>query len=72
MLANMTVRSSFPALLQSPINAGAFCMLAGLVIVPVISLFTKKPDAALVDGAFACYNKEVMVHQSTSLSDEEE
>jgi SSS family solute:Na+ symporter len=72
MLANMAVRSSFPALLQSPINAGAFCMLAGLVIVPVISLFTKKPDKALVDGAFACYEKEVMVHQSTSLSDDEE
>ena len=72
MLANMAFRSSFPKLLQSPINAGAFCMLAGLVIVPVISLFTKRPDAALVDGAFACYNKEVMVHQSTSLSDEEE
>ena len=72
MLANMAFRSSFPKLLQSPINAGAFCMLAGLVIVPVISLFTKRPDAALVDGAFACYNKEVMVHQSTSLSDDEE
>ncbi len=71
MLANMFVRSSFPALLQSPINAGAFCMLAGLVIVPVVSLFTKKPDKALVDGAFACYDKEVLVHQSTSLSDEE-
>ena len=47
-------------------------MLAGLIIVPVVSLFTKKPDKDLVEGAFACYNKEVMVHQSTSLSDEEE
>ena len=47
-------------------------MIIGLVIVPVISLFTKKPDKELVEGAFACYNKEVMVHQSTSLSDEEE
>ncbi len=72
MLANMIVRPSFPTLLQSPINAGAFCMLAGLVIVPVVSLFTQKPDKALVDGAFACYDKEVMVHQSTSLSDENE
>ncbi|MCR5607329.1 MAG: sodium:solute symporter family protein [Treponema sp.] len=70
MLANMFVRSSFPKLLQSPINAGAFCMLAGLVIVPVISVFTKKPDKTLVDSAFACYDIEVMVHQSTSLSDE--
>jgi len=25
-----------------------------------------------VDGAFACYNKEVLVHQSTSLSDDSE
>ena len=31
MLANIFVPSSFPAILQSPINAGAFCMLAGLV-----------------------------------------
>ncbi|WP_026661560.1 sodium:solute symporter family protein [Butyrivibrio proteoclasticus] len=72
MLANMLVRSSFPALLQSPINAGAFCMLAGLVIVPVVSVFTKKPDKKLVNSAFACYDKEVMVHQSVSLSDEGE
>ena len=72
MLANMLVRPKFPQLLQSPINAGAFCMIAGLVIVPVISLFTKKPPKELVDSAFACYNKEVLVHQSTSLSDDSE
>ena len=72
MLANMLVRPSFPKLLQSPINAGAFCMIAGLIIVPVVSLFTNKPPKELVDGAFACYNKEVLVHQSTSLSDDSE
>ena len=72
MLANMMFRSSFPTLLQSPINAGAFCMLIGLVIVPVISLFTSKPDKDLVESAFACYNIEVKVHQSTALTDEEE
>ena len=71
MLANMAVRSSFPKLLQSPINAGAFCMIAGLIIVPVISFFTKKPDKELVDNAFACYDREVLVHQSTSLSDDD-
>jgi SSS family solute:Na+ symporter len=38
----------------------------------VVSLLTKKPDKALVDGAFACYDKEVMVHQSTSLQDDTE
>ena len=42
MLANMLVRSSFPILLQSPINAGAFCMIAGLVIVPVVSRLSRR------------------------------
>ena len=72
MLANMFVRSSFPALLQSPINAGAFCMLAGLVIVPVVSLFTPKPNRKVVEEAFACYDEKVMVSRSEMLGDNEE
>jgi SSS family solute:Na+ symporter len=44
-------------------------MLAGLLIVPVVSLFTKKPDKALVDSAFASYDKEVVVHQRRAISD---
>ena len=71
MLANMFVRSSFPALLQSPINAGAFCMLAGLVIVPLVSFVTPAPDKALVDGAFSCYDQKVLVKQSEALADPE-
>ena len=71
MLANMFVRSSFPALLQSPINAGAFCMLAGLVIVPLVSFITPAPDKALVDDAFSCYEQKVLVRQSEALADPE-
>ena len=71
MLANIFVRSSFPALIQSPINAGAFCMLAGLVIVPVVSAFTPAPDKNLVDGAFSCYDRKVTVRQSEALGDPE-
>ncbi|MBR2765578.1 MAG: sodium:solute symporter family protein, partial [Blautia sp.] len=63
MLANMFVRASFPVLLQSPINAGAFCMIAGLIIVPVISIFTPKPDKKVVDDAFSCYEERVIVPQ---------
>lgn len=59
----------FPTLLQSPINCGAFCMLAGLVIVPIVSVFTKKPDTAFVEEAFACYEKKVPVSQKRSLID---
>ena len=69
MLANMVMKSSFPVLLQSPINAGAFCMIAGLIIVPVVSLFTAKPDAALVEDAFSCYDRKVIVRQSEALGD---
>jgi SSS family solute:Na+ symporter len=69
MMANIFVRSSFPALLQSPINAGAFCMLAGLIIVPVVSMFTAKPDTAVVEEAFACYQEKVVVPQSEALGE---
>ncbi|MBR5799365.1 MAG: sodium:solute symporter [Lachnospiraceae bacterium] len=67
MILNMLFRSSFPVLLQSPINAGAFAMIVGLVIVPVVSLFTKKPEAEMVEECFACYNKKVEVSQKRSL-----
>lgn len=69
MLLNMLFRSSFPTLLQSPINAGAFAMLAGLIMVPVVSLFTKKPEKELVEETFACYNKKIEVPQKQSLSE---
>ena len=72
MFANMLVRSALPKVLQSPINAGAFCMLIGLVIVPVVSVITPKPDEALVADAFSSYSKKVLVQQTEALSDEEE
>ncbi|MDR1210478.1 MAG: sodium:solute symporter [Clostridiales bacterium] len=59
MTLNVFFQPSFPAIIRSPINAGAFAMLAGLVIVPVVSRLTPKPDAARTDAAFACYGKIV-------------
>jgi len=61
MILNIFFRSSFPRLLQSPINAGAFCMLMGLIIVPVVSSFTKAPEKAKVDNCFSCYDENVSV-----------
>jgi SSS family solute:Na+ symporter len=61
MSLNIFFRNSFPVLLRSPINAGAFTMLAGLVIVPVISIFTKSPDKAAVENCFSCYDETVNV-----------
>ena len=72
MLVDLFARPILPAPLQSPINAGAFCMLAGLVIVPVVSMITPKPEEALVEDAFSSYSKKVLVQQTEALSDEEE
>ena len=57
----------FPVFLQSPINCGALAMLAGLIIVPVVSLISPKPEKKLVDEAFACYEKQVPAKQKNSL-----
>ena len=70
MVANMLFRASFPAIVQSPINCGAVAMIAGLILVPIVSSFTKKPDARLVDDTFACYNKITQVKQKTALGGE--
>lgn len=69
MVANIFVKDAFPPIMQSPINCGAIAMLAGLIIVPVVSLFTKKPDKQLVDEAFACYEVETHAHRKTSLGE---
>ena len=71
MLANMFFKSSFPAVLQSPINCGAFAMLGGMVIVPVVSAFTSRPDEQKIDSVFSCYQKKVMAPITDVLSSEE-
>ena len=68
MTANMLIRPAFPAIMQSPINSGAIAMLAGLIIVPIISAVTSPPDKELVDNAFKCYDEKILVPLSTSLN----
>lgn len=67
MILDMLAPSILPPLMRSPINCGAIAMLAGLVIVPVVSLLTPKPDTKLVEDAFACYDKKTEVAQKTAL-----
>lgn len=44
--------------IMSPLNAGAFAMLFGLVLVPVVSLFTKQKeeDKKHAEEVFTCFN----------------
>ena len=57
MTANMLFRPSFPAVLKSPINCGAFAMLAGIVIVFLISLITPKMPKDRLEQIFSCFKK---------------
>jgi SSS family solute:Na+ symporter len=67
MILNVLFRPYFPGILQSPINAGAFCMLAGLVIVPLVSMITKAPEKSVIDNSFACYDETVSVKMKDDL-----
>jgi SSS family solute:Na+ symporter len=42
-------------------------MVGGLVIVPVVSLFTKKQDRTQLDKLFACYEEKVTVAKKEAL-----
>lgn len=72
MILNLLFRESFPMILQSPINAGAFAMLGGLILVPVVSWLTPKLDRQMVENCFSWYEKPVKVPAKFALSDEEE
>lgn len=62
MLLNNVVESSV---------AGALAMFAGLIVVPVVSLITPKPEKKLVEDCFACYDSKVEVQAKYALGEEE-
>ncbi|MBO6178604.1 MAG: sodium:solute symporter family protein [Selenomonadaceae bacterium] len=70
MTANILARPLFPEMFQSPINAGVLAMVAGLVLVPIVSAFTSKPKSELIENAFSCYEQKITVPARTSLSDD--
>ena len=63
----ITTVNLFVPFIESPINAGAAAMLAGLLVVPVVSLVTKKLDPEITDGIFACYEEKVTITKKRSL-----
>ena len=69
--SNLKILNISLGFLQSPINAGAFCMIAGLVLVPLVSLVSKAPDKAAVDAIFSCYERKVTVTAKDSIETEE-
>ena len=47
--------------------SGVFAMLGGLILVPVVSLFTQKTLPQNVDEKFECYEKQVVSKAKTTL-----
>jgi SSS family solute:Na+ symporter len=56
----ITVTNLIFAYIKSPITAGVIAMGAGLVVVPLVSLLTAKPDGNAVNQVFSCYEAEAV------------
>ena len=65
----ITVANMFFKFIASPINAGAIAMIAGMVVVPVVSLLTPKMDKNKVEACFTCLEETVVVHKKTSIEE---
>ena len=65
----LTVANMFFGFIKSPINAGAMAMIAGLLIVPFISLITPKLKKSEIEDVFICYDEKVTITKKHSLED---
>ncbi len=65
----ITVANMFIKFIASPINAGAVAMVAGLIIVPVVSIFTPKMKKEDVEDAFVCLEETVVVRKKRSIEE---
>ncbi len=54
----------------SSINAGMLAMVVGLILVPIVSLLTRKSCPEGTDAIFACYDRMVQVPVGTALDEE--
>ena len=66
----ITVSNMFLHFIASPINAGAIAMVAGLIVVPIVSFITPKLSKEKVNDIFACYEEKVTVEQKIALPEE--
>ena len=65
----LTVANMFIGFFESPINAGAAAMIAGLIVVPVVSLISPKLEKKKVDEIFECYEEKVVISRKRSLQE---
>ena len=65
----LTVSNMFFKFIASPINAGAIAMIAGLIVVPVVSLITPKMKKDTVENIFECLDEKVTVSRRKSIEE---
>ncbi len=65
----LTISNMFFKFIASPINAGAIAMIAGLIIVPVVSVITPKMKKEKVDSIFTCLDEKVLVSKRKSIEE---
>ena len=65
----LTVLNMFFKFIASPINAGAAAMIAGMIVVPIVSLLTPKMKKEKVDEIFTCLDETVTVHRRRSIEE---
>lgn len=66
----ITVSNMFIGYIESSINAGAIALIAGLLIVPVVSWVTPKISKEKVNQIFTCYDEKVTITKKRSLNAE--
>lgn len=71
MFCTFTGKVFISPFFTSPINAGVLAMVAGLVLVPLVSLITKVSDREMTDEIFDCYNNTYTVKATTSLNEKD-
>ena len=65
----LTVANMFWKFIASPINAGAVAMIAGLIVVPLVSWLTPKMNTENVEEVFACLEETVVVRKKRSIEE---
>ena len=65
----LTVSNMFFKFIASPINAGAIAMVAGMIVVPVVSFITPKMDKSMLDKIFVCLEEKVTVSKRKSIEE---
>ena len=70
-LGGMRFESPFLSyIFASSVRSGAVAMVVGLILVPLVSLFTKAPDRKKLDKLFSCYDRKVVVKATKAIGEE--